>query len=86
MGQVRNGSVMGFTGPAVGRPPPQLTPPSAPACPLIPLDPQNKIDLITEPNAVNQHDAIRKFIQVGWRRLGWAGLGAWAYGKCSGLR
>lgn len=24
---------------------------------------QNKIDLITEPNAVNQHDAIRKFIQ-----------------------
>jgi translation initiation factor 2 subunit 3 len=26
-------------------------------------DAQNKIDLITEPNAISQHDAIKKFIQ-----------------------
>jgi hypothetical protein len=36
---------------------------------------QNKIDLITESAAVNQHETIQKFIQVGAQS--WAGQQEW---------
>lgn len=40
----------------------QRAPPSPPPPPL-----QNKVDLVTEAAALNQHETIQRFIQVGRR-------------------